>query len=96
MASEVTYLRFRINKNAVNPLPEKLADLLNAETPKNTTEVKSFLGMLHYYHRHLPNLALILELLHKFLHKSSKWNLGREQKQSFEKIKEILCSPQSY
>ena len=50
MASEVTYLRFRINKNAVNPLPEKLADLLNAETPKNTTEVKSFLGMSHYYH----------------------------------------------
>ena len=29
MASEVTYLGFRINKNGVNPLPEKVADLLN-------------------------------------------------------------------
>ena len=41
MASEVTYLGFRINKNGVNPLPEKVADLLNAKTPKNTTQLKS-------------------------------------------------------
>ena len=32
MASEITYLGFRINKNGFNPLPEKVADLLNAET----------------------------------------------------------------
>ena len=59
MASEVTYLGFRINKIGVNPLPEKVADLLNAETLTNTTQLKSFLGMLNYYHGHLPNLAHI-------------------------------------
>ena len=32
MASEVTYLGFRINKNGVNALPEKVVDLLTAET----------------------------------------------------------------
>ena len=49
MASEVTYLGFRINKNGVNLLPEKIADLLNAKKPKNTMQLKSFLGMLNYY-----------------------------------------------
>ena len=93
MASEVTYLGLRINKNGVNLLPEKIADLLNAKKPKNTTQLKSFLGMLNYYNWNLSNLAHILELLHKHLPKSSKWNWGREQKQSFEKIQEILCSP---
>ena len=34
MTSEVTYLGFQINKNGVEPLPEKEADLLNVETPK--------------------------------------------------------------
>ena len=72
MASEATYLGFRINKNGVNPLPEKVTDLLKAETPKNTTQLKSFLGMLNYYHRHLPNLAHILEPLHQVLRKNSK------------------------
>ena len=48
--------------------------------------------MLNYYHRRLPNLVHILEPLHNFLRKSSKWTWRRKQKQSFEKIKEILCS----
>ena len=92
VASKVTYLGFRANESGANLLPEKVADLLNAETPKNATQLESFLDMLKYYHRHLPNLAHILEPLHKLLRKSSKWNWGRVQKQSFEKIKEILCS----
>ena len=67
MAPEVTYLGCRITKNGANTFLEKVADLLNAETPKNTMQLKSFLGMLNYYHRHFPNLAHILEPLHKLL-----------------------------
>ena len=63
----ITYLRFRMSKNEVNPLPEKETDLLNAETPKNTMQLISFLGILNYYHRHLPYLVHILEPLHKLL-----------------------------
>ena len=63
-------------------LPEKVADLLNAETPKDTTQLKSLLGMLNYYRRDLPNLWHILEPLHKLL-----------LLQSFEKINVILCLP---
>ena len=43
MASEVTYyLGFRINKNRVNPLPEKVPDLFNAKTPKNIINLNHF------------------------------------------------------
>ena len=48
MASEITYLGFRVNKNGAYLLPEKMADLLTTETPKNTTQLKSFLGRLNY------------------------------------------------
>ena len=41
MSSEVTYLGLRINKNGINPLPEKVADLTNLKTPKNTTQLKN-------------------------------------------------------
>ena len=47
MAFEVTYLEFRNNKNGAKSMPGKVADLLNAETPKNTKHVKSFLSMLN-------------------------------------------------
>ena len=39
MTYEITYLEFRINKNGVNYFPEKVADLLSAETPKNTMQL---------------------------------------------------------
>ena len=48
--------------------------------------------MLNYYHRHLPNLAGLLEPLHKLLRKSSTWTWTREQLSSFTKAKELLCS----
>ena len=92
MAPEVTYLSYRINKNGVSPLPEKINAILKAPTPTNTTQVKSFLGMLNYYHRHLPNLAHLLEPLHLLLRKNTQWTWGTEQDKAFKNAKGTLCS----
>ena len=45
MASDVTYLGFRINKNEVNSLPEKVADLLNVETCSINVYVKTVMEL---------------------------------------------------
>ena len=39
--------------------------------------------MLNYYYRHLPNLAHILELLHKLLHKKTVNGIGMGAKTEF-------------
>ena len=57
ISDEVTYLRFIINKCGISPSVKKTRDLLRANIPKNVTQLKSFLGMLNYYHRHLLDLA---------------------------------------
>lgn len=57
ISDEGTYLRFIINKCGISPSVEKIHDLLRADIPKNVTQLKSFLGMLNYYHRHLLDLA---------------------------------------
>lgn len=57
ISDEVTYLRFIINKCGISPSVEKTRDLLRANIPKNVIQLKSFLGMLNYYHRHLLDLA---------------------------------------
>ena len=89
---EVIYLGFRINKEGVAPVPERVEDLKEAKTPGDVTQLKSFLGMVNYYHRHLPNLAHSLEPLHKLLRKNTEWKWGKEQHNAFEKVKENLCS----
>ena len=42
-----------------------------------------------YYHRFLPDVATVLELLHKHLRKGTKWQWLKEQKTAFEKAKEL-------
>ena len=86
-SKEVTYLGFRINEHG-----EKIEDMLNAKSPENVTQLKSFLGMINYYQRYLPNLARVLEPLHNLQRKNIKWRQGRKEKNSFEKVKKLLCS----
>ena len=68
---EVTHLGFRISKDSVLPLPEKVEIIKNAQLTKNITELKSFLGLINYYHRHLQNFLSSLESLHRLLRKQT-------------------------
>ena len=68
-SKEVAYLGFRINEQEVFPVKEKIEDILNSKSLENITQLKSFLGMVNYYWRHLPNLADVLEPLHTLLRK---------------------------
>ena len=92
MAPEVTYIGFKVSKDGVAPVNEKTDAIIKAPTPKDVTQVKSFLGMVNYYHRHLPNLADTLEPLHKLLRKPGSWHWGRPQQVAFEETKSLLSS----
>lgn len=49
MASSVIFLGHRIDSQGLHPLPEKVEAIQNAPTPRNVTELKSYLGLLSYY-----------------------------------------------
>ena len=72
MQDEVVYFGFKINKNTVFPVKEKTFAIKNEEEPKNVSELKLFLGLLNYYHRHFQGFADTLELLHDLLRKGVK------------------------
>ena len=89
---EVTYLGFRISKDSVLPLPEKVEIIKNAQVPKNVTESKSFLGFINYYYRHLQNFSSFLEPLHCLLRKETPWKWTEKENNSFNKAKELQSS----
>ena len=88
---EVIYLGFRISRKGVEPVEEKVRPVLDAPEPTNTTQLKSFLGMLQYYHRHMPNLADKLEPLHALLMKEKRWEWSESQSSAFRMAKESLA-----
>ena len=70
MVSSVSYLGRVINAKGLHPLSKKVEDIQQAPTPKNVTELKSYLGLLTYYGKFLPNLATRLAPLYKLLSKN--------------------------
>ena len=92
LAPEVTYLGFKISKDGVTPVKEKVEPLLKASPPSDVSQLKSFLGMVNYYHRHLPNLADVLEPLHELLRKNTSWSWSEVHQKAFEDTKLLLCS----
>ena len=46
---EVDYLGYKIDANGLHPTEKKLQAIRDAPAPKNTAELKSYLGLLSYY-----------------------------------------------
>ena len=63
-ASQVTFLGYKIDAKGLRLLPDKVHAMENALNPKNTTELKAYLGLLTYYGRFLPNLSTVLSPLY--------------------------------
>ena len=93
--TEVTYLGFQKNKDGVLPLPGKSEIIKNAQVPINVTELKSFLGFINYYHKHLQNFSFFREPLHCLLRKETPWKWTEKENNSFKKAKKLLSSANS-
>ncbi|CAG4953647.1 unnamed protein product [Colias eurytheme] len=88
----VKYLGFIINKEGLRPDPEKLEAISSAPTPNNVSQLKSFLGMLNYYGRFIPNLSTILQPLHNLLKKNVNWKWDSNCREAFNEAKRALLN----
>ena len=77
MVPEVSYLGFKMDKNGLHPLPDKIIPILELPEPTNMADLQSFLGMATYYSCFLPNLASTLAPLYDLLKKNSPWQWGK-------------------
>ena len=53
----VVYLRHKIEIQVLYPVVENIEAVEKAFIPRNVKELKSYLGLLTYYFRLLPNIA---------------------------------------
>ena len=59
-AAEVTCLGYQIDRNGLDPVEDKVKTIKEASTPRNSTGLKSFLGLDTYYGNIILNLPSIL------------------------------------
>ena len=92
MSSSVTYLGHMIDQHGLHPLQEKVRAVQDAPAPKNVSELKSFLGLLTYYSKFLPNMAHMLAPLYKLLRKDFRWRWTETEKKAFQAAIDLLTS----
>ena len=92
MQPEVEYIGHRISKLGCRPLDNKVDTIVKAPYPKTREEMISFLGMIQYYSRYLPDLHTVIEPLNRLRSKSISWEFGDKEKASFDQLKTLISS----
>ena len=92
MQESVQYLGHRLDAEGIRATPEKVAAITNAPLPKNVQQLRSFLGLLNYYRKFLPNLATIVQPLNELLQKNKKWLWTAKCTQAVKTAKDLLMA----
>ena len=98
MCDAVEYLRVghHVDASGLHTLSSKVKAVREAPQPCNGQELRSFLGLLHYYGKFLPNLLATLILLHpghlsnSLLKSRSKWCWSADCSNAFKAAKKLL------
>ena len=89
---QVEYLGHCISAKGLHSTEEKVEAIKACPTPTDVTQLKSYLGLLTYYGKFLPNLSTLLAPLYELLQKHHKWSWGEEQEMAFRESQKLLTS----
>ena len=86
----VEYLGHRIDARGVHTTDRKVKTILDTPAPTNIAKLRSFLGMISYYAKFIPNLATLLHPLYTLLRANQKWTWSPDCDQAFREAKSLL------
>ena len=88
---QITYLGFNVGGGQISLLSDKISNICEVKPPTSKKQLRSFLGMISFYHKFIPNLATstapLTDLLKKDVKEPLVWTSSL--KDSFEEIKSI-------
>ena len=86
------YLGHVIDEAGRHPTEDKIRAIKEAPAPTNITELRSFLGMITYYSKFLPNMSTKLTPLYALLAKKKRWSWHTKEEAAFQLAKQALHS----
>jgi len=89
---KITYCGHVVDQDGLHKTQQKVDAVVNAPRPENVQQVRSFLGLVNYYHKLLPNLATTLHPLNQLLEQSKRWKWTTECEEAFIKVKKPITS----
>lgn len=92
MKEKITFCGHTITSEGLEKETSKVDAIRYAPTPTNVSEVRSFIGMVNYYHKFLPNIAEVLHPLYELTEKHKRFNWNQNCEKAFNTAKELIIS----
>lgn len=87
----LVFLGILLSEKGIGPTEERVRAVTEAREPENATEVRSFLGLVGYSSRFIPQFATLSEPLRHLTRKNIPFRFGPEQKKAFSALKAELA-----
>ena len=93
IGTTIPFAGYIVSADGIKPDPERTKAIQDFPTPRNVSDVRSFLGLANQLGHFVPDLAHATNHLRTLLHKGNEFTWQPEHQADFEKVKEILTSP---
>ncbi|XP_031571846.1 uncharacterized protein K02A2.6-like [Actinia tenebrosa] len=94
LQDKIEFCGHEIDAQGLHKKKDKVEAILKAPRPKDVKEVRSFLGLVNYYNKFLPNLATVIQPLNQLLEQGTEWEWSKDCERAFLKAKEMITSNQ--
>src|SRR5467141_4042313 len=88
----VEYLGLILSEGRVEMDPVKVASVRDWPTPRNVTEVQSFVGFVNFYRRLIQDFSHVAKPLHQLTKKGEAWKWTGDERKAFEELKRLITS----
>jgi transposase InsO family protein len=84
---KIEFLGHLLSPYGLTMSEDRIQKVVDFAKPKTVTEMQSFIGVVNYFHRFIPNHALIVHELHEMVKRTHEGERGRDKKYSISKGK---------
>lgn len=92
MSESVEYLGHKITEEGVEALSDKVEAVKMMKRPKDKKELHSYLGLINYYAKFMPNLSTVLAPLYKLLQKGEQFKWEEIEERAWLDSKKLLIN----
>ncbi|RUS76781.1 hypothetical protein EGW08_015458 [Elysia chlorotica] len=88
----MVFCGIKISSKGLHKTDDKVKAIQDAPVPSNKSQLRSFLGLVNYYHKWLKNVAQIAKPLYNLLQNNTPFNWSEDCQTSFGTIKSMVAS----
>ena len=93
--TKITFMGYLLSERGIGPTSSNVEAVKNARRPESASEVRSFLGLVNFSARFIPDLSTTAEPLRELTKKDVKFEWKRAHEEAFSKLKDKLSHAQT-